>query len=71
MPNKLKKYLLTLSVATPVEQHCEKASKRLMLDDQYSEDDSESTFNEISTSQFETVVASISAFNKSQKELKV
>ena len=70
MPNKLKKYLLTLQEATPVEQHCEKASKRLMLDDQFPEDDSESAFNEISTSQFETIVASISAINKSQKELK-
>ena len=71
MPNKLKKYLLTLPAATLVEQHCEKASKRLMLDDQYPEDDSESAFNKISTSQFETIVASISAINKSQKELRV
>ena len=61
---------LTLPEATPVEQHCEKASKRLMLDDQYPEDDSESAFNEISTSQFETIIASISAINKSQKDLK-
>ena len=65
MPNKLKKYLLTLPEATPVEQHCEKASKRLMLGDQYPEDDSESAFNEVSTSQFETVVAGISAINRS------
>ena len=70
LPNKLKKYLLTLPDHTTVEDLCERASRRAMLEEQYPEDDVGTAFSEISASQMTSLTQSMSALNKNQTELK-
>ena len=66
LPKKLKKYLLILPDHTTVEHLCERASRRTMLEEQYSEDDVGTAFSEISASQMSSFIQSMSALNKIQ-----
>ena len=68
LPNKLKKYLLTLPETNTVEDLCERAApaRRVMIDQQYTEDDGGSAFNEFPSSQVDTLLASLAEIQKTQ-----
>ena len=55
LPNKLKRYLLTQPDNMPVEEFCEKVSRRNVLDKLWPEDDPDAAFYEVSTSQLDSV----------------
>ena len=70
LPNKLKKYLLTLPETNTVEDLCERAARRVMIDQQYPEDDGGSAFNELSSSQVDTLLASLAEIQKTQTAMR-
>ena len=70
LPYKLKKDLLTLPETNTVEDLCERAARRVMIDQQYPEDDGGSAFNELSSSQVDTLLASLAEIQKTQTAMR-
>ena len=70
LPNKLKQYLLTLPETNTVEDLCERAARRIMIDQQYLEDHGGSVFNEHSSSQVDTLLASLAQIQKTQTAMR-
>ena len=68
-PNKLKRYLLTQPQHMPVGQLCEKVSRRNVLDRLYPENDPDTAFNEVSSTQMDSVATALNSLNKAQTTL--
>ena len=69
LPNKLKRYLLTQPDNMPVDELCEKVSRRNVLDKLYPEDDPDTAFNEVSSTQMDSVATALNSLNKAQTTL--
>ena len=68
LPIKVKKFLLFLS--TTVEDLCDRASRRAMLEELYPVNDAGSAFTEISVYQMTSLIQSIPAIKENHTELK-
>ena len=68
-PNKLKRYLLTQPHNIPVGELCEKLSRRNVLDKLYPENDPDTAFNEVSSTQMNSVATALNSLNKAQTTL--
>ena len=69
LPNKHKRYLLTQPDNMPVDELCVKVSRRNVLDKLYPEDDPNTCFNEVSSTQLDSVATASNILNKAQTTL--
>ena len=53
----------------PVDELCEKVSRRNVLDKLYPEDDPDTAFNEVSSTQMDSVATALNSLNKAQTTL--
>ena len=70
LSNELKIYLLTLPETNTVEGLCERAARRVMIFQQYPEEDGGSASNELSSSQVDTLLASLTENGKTQTAMR-
>ena len=66
----MKRFLLNQPDTITVEDLCEKVARRHVLEQLYPEDDDETAFHEISSSQFDSLVSSLNNLSTSQEALK-
>ena len=69
LPNKLKN-IFSLPETNTVEDLSERAARRVMIDQQYPEDDGGSAFNELSSSQVNTLPVSLAEIQKTQTAMR-